>query len=322
MKVFTTFLLALMCSTTAIAAETVATFDPFTSNPESMAIDSHGDLFVVMSLAGKIVKVDGETGAQEDFAVLPVGTLDFPTFGGFTGAVAIDITDDLYVSLSSSNPADRGVWKIDCDGNVSQVVQLPMDSAPNGIALLGPRIFIADAIGGRIFRVNKDGSDLEVWSDDVLLKGIPGVPLPSANGVQYHKGHLFVAVSATGLMVKINVFTREASVHAVLSQGCDDFAITLRGAIYCTTDLHQTVTRISRDGLEETVVLEASDGLDGPTAAVFGRGSFLEGLTLYVTNGAFPFPAPPGFPPPPGNGPSVVKVMVGEFGFPRHLLSY
>jgi len=98
----------------------------------------------------------------------------------------------------------------------------------------------------------------------------------------------------------------QASVHARLSVGCDDFSFDVLGDIYCTSDPFETVTRISPAGVE-TVLLTGTDGLDGPTSTYFGFGE--EGRTLYITNGAFPF-----F-PGTGNGPSLVKVRLDVTGY-------
>ena len=51
---------------------------------------------------------------------------------------------------------------------------------------------------------------------------------------------------------------------------CDDFAFDVNGNLYCGTDPFNTVVRIASDGTMETI-LAAVDGLDGPTAVLFGR---------------------------------------------------
>jgi hypothetical protein len=57
-------------------------------------------------------------------------------------------------------------------------------------------------------------------------------------------------------------------------------------------------------------ILTAADGLDGPTALLFGRGS--EGFNLYVTNAAFPF-----FQVPPPRLPSLLRLKLEVHGFPQ-----
>jgi hypothetical protein len=83
----------------------------------------------------------------------------------------------------------------------------------------------------------------------------------------------------------------------------------VHGNLYGTTDPFNTVVRISPDGILE-VVLEAADGLDGPTAAAFGVGN--DNKNLYITNAAFPF-----FPGPDPRRPSLMRLHVGTPGQPR-----
>jgi hypothetical protein len=88
----------------------------------------------------------------------------------------------------------------------------------------------------------------------------------------------------------------------------DDLALDVRGRVYATTDPFDTVVRVDRDGSQH-VLLDAADGLDGPTAAKFGvRGD--DRSTLHVTNAAFPFFAAPGEP----RDPSLLRVRLDTPG--------
>ena len=78
----------------------------------------------------------------------------------------------------------------------------------------------------------------------------------------------------------------------------------MHGSLYCGTDPFNTVVRIAPDGTMETI-LTAADGLDGPTAVLFGRNN--EGFDLYMTNAAFPF-----FPVPPPRLPSLLRLQAGR----------
>ena len=88
---------------------------------------------------------------------------------------------------------------------------------------------------------------------------------------------------------------------------CDDFAFDVHGNLYCGTDPFNTVVRIAPDGATETI-LSAADGLDGPTAILFGRNH--EGFDIYITNAAFPF-----FQVPPPRMPSVLRLKLEVHGF-------
>jgi hypothetical protein len=58
------------------------------------------------------------------------------------------------------------------------------------------------------------------------------------------------------------------------------------------------------------VLLTSDDGLDGPSATVFGR-SHNDRFDLYVTNGAFPFFSTT-------HMPSLIRVEIGIPGAPRN----
>jgi sugar lactone lactonase YvrE len=88
---------------------------------------------------------------------------------------------------------------------------------------------------------------------------------------------------------------------------CDDFAFDVRGNLYCGTDPFNTIVRIAPDGTIETV-LTALDGLDGPTALLFGHRD--EGFDLYITNAAFPF-----FQVPLARRPSLLRLRLDVHGF-------
>ncbi len=294
---------------------------------ESIGIDSNGNKIVTLALQGKVLKVFPD-GTEETLATLPVGVLNIFTFQGVAGGLTIDMQDNVYVAVGASDPANRGVWKVDALGNAALLAQMPLTSAPNGIAIHGDDVIIADSLGALWKADRFTPGPAVLLSNDPLLAPIPGFPIPGPNGIQVYGDTAVVAVSATGLVVAFDLVAETASVHAVMPvgiagfpQGGDDFAMDVFGRIYMTTDYHQTVIRVNLDGSFDEV-MSAADGLDGPTAAVFGRSSGywgLENLRLYVTTGNFPFGVPPGFPADPGHGGKILGMDTGITGYPRHL---
>ncbi|MGH1343540.1 MAG: hypothetical protein ACRBN8_18430 [Nannocystales bacterium] len=300
--------------------------------PESVAVGYDGTLFVSLALTGEIAAID-ESGQRTTVAVLPLGDpadCQGP-FGGIMGALAVDWFNNLYVPVNSCDPASRGIWKVAADGAATLVASLPADALGNGIALWGPNLYVADTAAPRVFKapVQGTGAAASVWAETPLLADTNPLDLvPAANGIQAFKGELYVANSAEGTIVAIPMLPPypwktnpvagvpyvkygDASKNPVFAYdepfpGCDDFALDFIGTIYCTTDPFQTVVSISKYGEVETI-LDASDGLDGPTAAAFGRG--LDAKTLYISNAAFPF-----F-PGTGNGPSLMSIQTPLFGY-------
>jgi sugar lactone lactonase YvrE len=152
----------------------------------------------------------------------------------------------------------------------------------------------------------------EVWTADSLLKPVPLPLTPGPNGLQVFHDEVYVAVSDRAHIVAFPILEDGSAgagrVHAA-GVALDDFAFDAKGNLYGTTDPFNTVVRVAQDGTVK-VLLTASDGLDGPTAAAFGVGD--DKKNLYITNAAFPF-----FPGPNPRRPSLMRLEVGIAGKPR-----
>ena len=268
--------------------ETIATFDPSLGDtPESLVIGSDGDIFVSMALSGEIVRIDSQ-GEQSTHAILPIGApFDPTTFSGIMGAMVMDRYDDIYVSVSASDPAARGVWVVHPDCQTELVGQLPVTAVPNGITKRGRTVYVADsAPEGKVWAVPLDGGEPYVWAEHPVLDSDPQVPFPGPNGVQIFRKELYVSNSNSAQIVAFP-FPDGGEPRVVADVGCDDFAFDKHANLYCGTDPYNTVLRISPEGEVETL-LDASDGLDGPTAVMFGRYG-VDRFGLYIANAAFPF---------------------------------
>jgi len=280
------------------AVETVVLFDPVQlETPESIVIDVEGNTYISLALTGEIRKIAAD-GTQSTLALLPIGpplTFCGPFFNAVTG-ITLDHHDNLYVSVVSCELESRGVWRVSTeDGSAEILATLPLASIPNGIAWRRGSVYVADSSLPRIWRVPEDGGTAEVWLEDPLLAGVlaPGMPLPGANGLQIFRNEVYVANSSQETILAIpfepDGSAGEIRVHAVMpaGAGCDDFALDVHGSIYCTTDPTNLLVRLDPDGTTE-ILLTAADGLDGPTAATFGR-TGKDRFNLYITNAAFPF---------------------------------
>jgi sugar lactone lactonase YvrE len=297
--------------------EVVARFDPTRlETPESVAIDYKGNRYVSLNLTGEIRKIAPD-GTQSTHALLPLGAAPLTPCFGFIpimGALAIDHRGNLYIGVDSCDLASRGVWRIDPDGTTHLIANLPAQALADGIALRDKQLYIADTGQMVVLRVSVDGGPVEIWKDDPLLKKDPSAPAiyPGPNGIQFFEGEVYVSVSGGFRIVAIPV-QYDGSAGAVRVHasgiGCDDFAFDVQGNLYCTTDPFESLVLVRADGTLQPL-LGAADGLDGPTATVFGRRA--DGSRdLYITNGMFPF-----F-PSTGNGPSLLKVKLDVPGLPR-----
>ena len=281
------------------APETVVLFNPAAlETPESIAIDRAGNFYISLALTGEIRRIAPD-GTQSTLALLPIGpplTFCGPFFNAITGITLDRRETALYVSVVSCDLASRGVWKVPLDGSAPELLAtLPLESIPNGIAWRRGQVYVADSALGLIWRVPEEGGTAEVWlQDPLLLGGFSGpMPLPGANGLQIFRNELYTSNSTTGTILAIPFEPHDAAgdirIHGMMppGAGCDDFAFDVHGSIYCTTDPTNLLVRLDPDGTTE-ILLTAADGLDGPTAATFGRKG-ADRFNLYITNAAFPF---------------------------------
>ncbi len=282
-------------SSLADTVETLVQFDPTLSeNPESIVIDRDQNLYITMAFTGEVRKIAPDL-TQSTLAMMPIGA---PCAGVLPPVaalgLALDRREQLYVAVSACDPANNGIWKVDKDdGTIELLANAPSHTVLNGLAVHRGYVYAADTFGAQVWRVRKTGGFLELWAADPLLEIPPGVPFPGPNGIRAFRNKIYVAVSATGNIVRFPLVgsgaAGEPSVHATLpgGQGCDEFTFDWRARIYCTTDPFNTVVRLNRDGSSD-ILLTGADGLDGPTSVAFGRGPG-EWRKLYITNAAFPF---------------------------------
>ena len=295
--------------------ETVAQFNPsLLETPESIAIDHDNNKYVSLALTGEIRKIASD-GSQSTYVTLPLGapplTFCGSFFAGLTG-LTFDEHDNLYANLASCDPGSRGVWKIPHDGQPpTRIGALSLQSLPNGIVHHRDFVYVADSVIGAIWRVPDTGGIAEIWANGPELGQLPN-GLPGPNGLKLFEGELYVSNPSQSTVVAVRV-QPDGTAGAIRTHAtgvfCDDFAFDVHGSLYCGTDPFNTVVRIAPDGSMETI-LTAADGLDGPTALLFGRNK--DGFELYVTNGAFPF-----FPVPPPRLPSLLRLKLEVHGFPQ-----
>jgi sugar lactone lactonase YvrE len=165
MKRFVTILmltaLALALLATAAAASpgracaptpgTIATFSPgeWGSFAESMAADSHGNLYVSLTTWGN------DTNTGEIWRVAPNGTkrpiasMDL-TANGMLSGVAVDQCDHVYVAyvdFGAPQEVGSGVYRV-ASGELTKAVGFPDGAFPNGIAFHEGRLYATDSAFG------------------------------------------------------------------------------------------------------------------------------------------------------------------------------
>jgi sugar lactone lactonase YvrE len=256
--------------------ETVALFNPsLLETPESIAIDHDNNKYVSLALTGEIRKIAPD-GAQSTYVMLPLGapplTFCGSFFGGLTG-ITFDEHENLYASLASCDPGSRGVRRIPRDGQpATRIAALSMQSLPNGIVHHRDAVYVADSVVGAIWRVADTGGTAELWASGQKLTQVPN-GLPGPNGLKLFEGELYVSNPSQGSVVAVRVSpdgtVGTSRTHAA-GVFCDDFASDVHGNLIAGP-IRSTPLCASRLMERLETILAAVDGLDGPTAVVFGR---------------------------------------------------
>ncbi len=293
-------------------SELVAAYDFYAAEtPENVVVNFQNDVFITLALTGVIEKVNPNNGDREVYAQLPIlgpnGEVECGFVAMIAGLALNPITNDLYVTVNSCTPENRGIWKVSPDGSMSVIATVPMDAMLNGIVMRGLYLYTVDSMSvtGRIFstRIDQQGAEAEVFLESDLMAFDPtlpppeGVPfMPGMNGIQKYMGDLYVSNSGKNAIYRIpmvgsglNPFKPPRAGEPewyVDALGADDFAFDWQGNIYFTNDPYSQLVKVTPDN-EATVLLDSSDGMDGSTACAFGRLGLRK--VIYVTSASFPF---------------------------------
>ena len=294
----------------------VVTFDASRGeNPESIAIDKRGNIYVSMLPTGEIRKIAPD-GTQSTLAVLGVGPIP-----RFLLGLAVDAPGNVYALLNDV-PATRGVWRISPDGAATRIAPLPSAAQLNALAFdHRGNLYITDSIPGTIYRLAPDGSVVN-WLTDPLLKASPTPcgPFPlgllGANGLAFNKsGDLFVLNTTLGAVVRIPVAPNGSPGAPAFFvgpncglRGLDGQAFDNDDNLYVAVNIQGKIVRIDPNGNLETIAAAPADPLFFPTAIAFETG-LGQRKQIFITNAAPPFLHL-------GGAPGVVTMDVGVPGRP------
>jgi DNA-binding beta-propeller fold protein YncE len=166
---------------------------PLLRQPEGMAVDSAGQLYVADREAGRVLRLD------------PAGRVLDPRYVVVRRprVLAIDATDTLWVGAdgNAEAPWQAGpgeVWRVPRDGTPALVLRGPM---PAAIAVSpGGHLFVADRQGGELFALTPDGRRIPflTYGQGDAPRGLafaPDTPETRRAGIA---GDLFVATINLG----------------------------------------------------------------------------------------------------------------------------
>lgn len=144
-------------------------------------------------------------------------------------------------------------------------------------------LYIADSVGGTVWRVPATGGTPTKW---VTSPALAPIDFLGANGVKLHAGALWVSNldKGTVLRIPINKDGTAGALHTKATglKNIDDFAFSGHGDnILAALDKDNKVMLVRPDNGTHTPVLNAADGLQNPTSVA------VRGSTMYVTSGAY-----------------------------------
>jgi sugar lactone lactonase YvrE len=283
---------------------------------EGMAADSHGKLYVALTVWGlyddTVDPVVAESNIGQIWKVTPHGvktlmaTKDLSPNGMLLG-VAVR-RDRVYVALydMGSGTIGNGVYRLGTGGALTQVVSLPEGVWPNGIAFHGRRLYITDSATGAVWRARLGGdmaAPAKPWLKNSKLA--PGDPATDptlsgigANGIAFRGDDLYVGVADGARIMRVHV--RKNGAHGRLRTVCHDLkllsadgiAFDAPGGLWITTNHGTTAAspsgglyRLTPKGVLRTKANDPS-WLDYPTTPVFGT-TRSTNRTLFIENGAY-----------------------------------
>ena len=170
--------------------------------PEGVAVDVTGDVFVGLATTGEILKLDN--GQVTTYAELDNGA-------GYALGMTTDGPGTLYVVLTTFTPGTQGLYRVSPGGDVAMIAEFDAATTlPDDVALsYDGYLYVTEAIGGAIYRVDKETEEMELWFQDELLVGDPeNTPLPfpvGANGVAVDGASLVVSNTQRGRIVRVPI---------------------------------------------------------------------------------------------------------------------
>ncbi|MFC1401261.1 MULTISPECIES: hypothetical protein [Streptacidiphilus] len=240
--------------------------------PENVTLLPDGTADVTFAAAHQVAQIT-PGGRTRILATLPApadGGVHTPVLG-FALTTGIVRTPDgtLYVLYATGTADLTGLWRIRPGHTPQRIAALPATGLPNGLALdqNSKQLYITDSVLGTVWTVPTTGGTPTAWSTapELASTGFLG-----ANGAKVHNGALWVTNLDKGTLLRIPIDTRNRAgspqVRASGLVGLDDFAFTGRGdQVLAALNGPNQVVLIQPDGTS-TTVLDASDGLQGPTS--------------------------------------------------------
>ncbi len=282
-------------------------------NPEGIAIDRTGAIFVSVSPLGDLWRIPPGSDDPQ-----PFGHVDGITPGADFGllGLAVDVFGNVYGAVQSANPDANGVWRF--DRSTGDATRLPGTAAmgiPNGLAFdKQMNLYVTDSARGAIWRIPWDG-DAAIWLQDPALTGDGSLGLGlGANGIAVQKGVFTVTNTERRTILRIPKVGGEPGSISVLTtlpvgDNPDGVTMDVFGDAFVAMNLANAIGKVQPSG--SMSVVASGDPLDFPSSVVFGT-SGGQRMTIYGVN----FSISELFQLPSGDGPGVFRFAAGVPGMP------
>mgnify|MGYP000338325012 CR=1 FL=1 len=252
---------------------------------ESILVLADGSFVVTAATRGEVILIR-EGKEPRVLAKLPTGSFNLANFNGMLSGITLGLDGEIYTMVLASEPANRGIWRIDAEGGAKLWSSFPPSSSGNGMTSdESGNVYVADSKLGLIWKVGPLGGKPQIWAEHEFLGAGHRLPLPTANGIKLSKGAVFVSNTLQSQLVRVQINKDGgAGLLEVWDSGiaADDFAIDGRERVYLTTHPFNTVVQLEKNKACE-IIADTSIGLAGPTAAIFGLGADSDSI-LYVLN--------------------------------------
>jgi streptogramin lyase len=302
------------------AAQAQATVQVVTSfneaqgqNPEGIAIDRTGAIFVSVSPLGDVWRIPPGSDDPQ-----PFGHVDGITPGADFGllGLAVDVFGNVYGAVQSANPDANGVWRFDrFTGDATRLPGTAAMGIPNGLAFdKQANLYVTDSARGAIWRIPW-GGEAAIWLQDPALTGDGSLGLGlGANGIAVQKGVFTVTNTERRTILRIPKVAGEPGSISVLTtlpvgDNPDGVTMDVFGDAFVAMNLANAIGKVRPSG--SMSVVASGDPLDFPSSVVFGT-TFGQRTTIYGVN----FSISELFQLPPGDGPGVFRFAAGVPGMP------
>ena len=244
-----------------VAHRVVATW-PIGTFIENIAVLADGSFALSIHNQRRLVRVT-TAGIQNDFAEMLVSPAGSIAYG-----------DGVLVVGGEVGEGPHKVYAVAGDGRVEEKLVVPDTLFLNGFTPVSAhRAYTVDSLKGQIVEI-----DTALWTsrvvlaDDHLRKVSDEPMLPGANGIKAGDGCLYITNTDRALILRADLApSGDVTALSVVAESLrgDDLAIDEAGLLYVTNHIHNTLTRLNREGSDRVAIAGPKQGMPGCTACVF-----------------------------------------------------